>query len=137
MALSQNLRDACEALTIILSCSAVSYPTMPTYVYEVVRADGEPGEQFEIEQSIKEPPLTKHPETGEPVQRVIQAVFAGGIWTESSMQRRMKDEKKLNKQGFTKYVKAGDGVYEKRTGKGPDLITRDKPVTGNDLKWLD
>ena len=107
---------------------------MPTYVYEVIKEDGEPGEQFEIVQGIKEPALTQHPETGEPVQRVIQNVFAGGIWTESAMGRRMKDEKKLGKQGFTKYVKAGDGVYEKRVGKGPDVITRDKPIKGSDLK---
>ena len=53
------------------------------------------------------------------------------------MSRRMKDEKKLGKQGFTKYVKAGDGVYEKRTGTGPDLITRDKPISGADLKAFD
>jgi len=107
---------------------------MPTYVYEIICDDDKPGEQFEVEQPITDPPLTKHPETGEPVQRVIQAPFVGGIWTESSMQNRMKDEKKLDKLGFTKYVKAGDGVYEKRTGKGPDVFTRDKPIKGSDLK---
>jgi len=110
---------------------------MPTYVYQAIRPDGEPGEQFEVEQPIKDPALTEHPETGEPVERVIQPVFVGGIWTESSMSRRLKDEKKLDKQGFTKYVKAGDGVYEKRTGKGPEIITRDKPVKGSDFKFLD
>ena len=110
---------------------------MPTYVYRVIRDDDQPGEEFEVVQSIKEPPLTVHPETGEPVERVIQSVFAGGIWTEDSMSRRMKDEKKLDKLGFTKYVKAGDGVYEKRTGKGPDHITRDKPIKGSDLKSFD
>ncbi len=110
---------------------------MPTYVYQVIREDGQPGEEFEVEQSIKDAPLTKHPETGEPVERVIQAFFVGGSWTEGSMSRRMKDEKKLGKQGFTKYVKAGDGVYEKRTGTGPDLITRDKPISGADLKAFD
>lgn len=107
---------------------------MPIYVYEIVREDGQPGEEFEIEQGIKDPALTHHPETGEPVQRIIPRVFAGGMWTESSMQRRVKDDKKLDKLGFTKYVKAGDGVYEKRAGKGPDLITRDQPIKGSDLK---
>ena len=110
---------------------------MPTYVYRVVRDDEQPAEEFEVEQSIKDKPLTTHPETGEPVERLIQSVFAGGTWTESSMSRRMKDEKKLGKQGFTKYVKAGDGVYEKRSGTGPELITRDKPITGKDLKSFD
>ena len=26
---------------------------------------------------------------------------------------------------FTKYEKAGDGFYEKKAGKGPDVISRD------------
>lgn len=110
---------------------------MPTYLYRVVREDGNPGEEFEVVQGIKEPALTEHPETGEPVERLIQSVFAGGSWTESSMGRRMKDEKKLDRLGLTKYVKAGDGVYEKRTGKGPKLITRDQPIKPSDLKGLD
>src|SRR6056297_2089172 len=110
---------------------------MPTYVYEVIREDGQPGEQFEIVQGIKEPALTVHPQTGEPVQRVIQAVFMGGSWSESAMSRSVKDEKKLDRLGFTKYVKSGDGVYEKRVGKGPDVFTRDQPIKGSDLKQLD
>lgn len=107
---------------------------MPVYVYETVLPDGSAGEQFECVQSIKDRPLTRHPETGEPVRRVIQPVFIGGQWTESSMHRSMKDDKKLDRLGFTKYVKAGDGVYEKRAGKGPDIISRDKPIQGSDLK---
>ena len=110
---------------------------MPTYVYEIIRPDGEPGAQFEVDQPIKDPPLRKHPETGEPVQRIIQPVFMGGTWTESSMSRRMKDDKKLDRLGLTKYVKAGDGMYEKRSGKGPDLISRDQAVKGSDFKHLD
>ncbi|MCA9082998.1 MAG: zinc ribbon domain-containing protein [Planctomycetaceae bacterium] len=107
---------------------------MPTYVYEVVREDGQPGEQFEVVQSIHEPPLTHHPETGEPVEKIIQPFFVGGSWSESSMHKSARDDKKLDRLGFTKYVKAGNGVYEKRTGKGPDVITRDQPIKGSDLK---
>ncbi len=44
---------------------------MPTYVYEVITKDGSVGERFEIAQSIKDPALTRHPQTGEPVQRVV------------------------------------------------------------------
>jgi|JI10StandDraft_1071094.scaffolds.fasta_scaffold811937_2 predicted nucleic acid-binding Zn ribbon protein len=44
---------------------------MPTYVYEVIKKDGSSGEQFEIAQSIKDAPLEKHPETGEPVRRML------------------------------------------------------------------
>ena len=110
---------------------------MPTYVYEVVQPDGDPGEQFEVIQPISEPALTEHPETGEPVRRVIQPVFVGGQWSDSSMHKRMKDDKKLDQLGFTKYVKSGDGTYEKRAGKGPNVISRDQAIRGKDLKHLD
>ncbi len=49
---------------------------MPTYVYKGL----ETGVIFEVEQRITEAPLTHHPETGEPVRRVIQpagVVFKG------------------------------------------------------------
>jgi len=107
---------------------------MPTYVYEIILSDGSAGEQFEVIQPISEPALTAHPETGEPVRRVIQPVFVGGQWSDSSMHKRMKDDKKLDQLGFTKYVKSGDGVYEKRAGKGPNVISGDQPIKGSDLK---
>ncbi len=107
---------------------------MPTYVYEVIGPEGESAETFELIQRISDPPLTAHPETGEPVRRVIQPVFVGGQWTESSMHKRMKDDKKLDQLGFTKYVKSGDGTYEKRAGKGPQVISRDQPIKPQDLK---
>ena len=52
---------------------------MPIYVYKGL----ESGEYFEVEQSIHDDPLTHHPETGEPVKRVIQPVgviFKGSGW---------------------------------------------------------
>ena len=106
---------------------------MPTYVYEVIQDNGEPGERFEIIQSMSEPALTEHPETGEPVKRVIQAAFIGGKWSDGAMHRSTSDDKKLDKLGFTKYVKAGDGFYEKRAGKGPDVISRDRPIRPDEI----
>lgn len=48
---------------------------MTTYVYETVPSDPSATPQrFEVRQSMQDAPLTKHPETGEPVRRVI----AGG-----------------------------------------------------------
>lgn len=48
---------------------------MATYVYETIPPQsGAKPKKFEIQQSMKDAPLTKHPETGEPVRRVI----AGG-----------------------------------------------------------
>jgi putative FmdB family regulatory protein len=49
---------------------------VPTYVYRGL----ETGVIFEVEQRMIEAPLTQHPETGEPVSRMIQAtgiVFKG------------------------------------------------------------
>lgn len=49
---------------------------MTTYVYETVpeRPDERP-ERFEVRQSIKDAPLTRHPATGKPVRRVISGGF--------------------------------------------------------------
>ena len=43
---------------------------MPIYVYKNLTT----GERFEIEQRITEPPLEEHPETGDPVKRLVQPV---------------------------------------------------------------
>ncbi len=110
---------------------------MPIYVYEIVQPDGSEGPRFEIAQGMKEKPFTHHPETGEPVRRVIVPVAIGGSWTESSMNKKMKDDKKLDQLGFTKYVKAGDGIYEKRAGKGPKIIDKNNRIKPSDLKHLD
>ncbi len=98
---------------------------MPVYVYEVIREDGQPGERFEITQRMSEDALTTHPETGEPVRRVITAAAIGTRWMDMNMERSMKDDKKLDKLGFTKYEKMGNGKYEKKFGKGPNIISRD------------
>jgi predicted nucleic acid-binding Zn ribbon protein len=51
---------------------------MPTYVYETISATPE---RFEVRQGFNDPALTAHPQTGEPVRRVISgglAVLANG-----------------------------------------------------------
>lgn len=110
---------------------------MPVYVYEIIQPDDAPGPTFEIVQRISDKPLTVHPETGEAIRRVIQPPFIGGAWSDGSMGKKMKDEKKLGQQGFTKYVKAGDGIYEKRCGKGPDIISRDQKADSSGFGHLD
>ena len=99
---------------------------MPLYQYELINHDGSSGDQFELFQSMADEPLTKHPETGQPVRRVLCAPAIGGRWSDSAMSRSVADDKKLDRLGFTKYVKSGDGTYEKRAGKGPDTISRDQ-----------
>jgi len=49
---------------------------MATYIYETIpREAGEPPRRFEVVQSMKDAPLTRHPDTGEPVRRVISGGF--------------------------------------------------------------
>lgn len=43
---------------------------MPIYLYRNLTTN----DTFELEQRISEPALTRHPETGEPVKRLIQPV---------------------------------------------------------------
>jgi hypothetical protein len=95
---------------------------MPVYLYEVVHEDGTPGDRFEVEQRMSDPPLEKHPETGEQVRRVYMPPhIAAGRWSDRAMTQNMANDKKLERLGFTKYVKSGKG-YEKVVGEGPKNI---------------
>jgi hypothetical protein len=106
---------------------------MPTYVYEVVHSNGAPGERFEVVQTMSESPLEVHPESGLPVRRVFLPPMVGGRWGDEAMARGANDDKKLERLGFTKYVKSGDGTYEKTVGFGPKTISRDNPAVGGDF----
>ncbi|MBL8889179.1 MAG: FmdB family transcriptional regulator [Planctomycetaceae bacterium] len=97
---------------------------MPIYVYEVVEIDGSSGETFEWLQGMHEPPLTQHPDTGVPVRRVITAANMAGTWSDMKASSNLSN-KNLAEKGFTKYVKAGDGKYEKAAGNGPNVISAD------------
>lgn len=49
---------------------------MTTYVYETIpQQAGEKPRFFEIKQSMNAAPLTKHPDTGEPIRRVVMGGF--------------------------------------------------------------
>ena len=51
---------------------------MPSYIYETSPAKkGAKPRRFEIKQSIKDAAFTKHPETGEPIKRVVVQVSPG------------------------------------------------------------
>lgn len=63
---------------------------MPTYVYETVPTDPrEPAKRYELWQRMQDDPLTKHPETGEPIKRVL----IGGIGLPGSITDRSADQK--------------------------------------------
>lgn len=44
---------------------------MPTYIYESMPTDGRAPERFEMFQRMTETPLTEHPQTGDPVRRIV------------------------------------------------------------------
>ena len=49
---------------------------MTTYVYETIPAKpSEKPRYHEIKQSMNDAPLTQHPETGEPIRRVVLGGF--------------------------------------------------------------
>lgn len=49
---------------------------MTTYVYESIPAkSGEKPSYFEFKQSMNDAPFAKHPETGEPIRRVLLGGF--------------------------------------------------------------
>jgi len=100
---------------------------MPTYVYEIFdpkNPDTEGTDRFEIVQRMSDSPLTKHPETGKPVRRVILVPHVAGEWSDSASKSKLSD-KNLDRLGFTKYTRAGGGTFEKKAGKGPDVISAD------------
>ena len=73
-----------------------------------------------VVQSMTDDPLTEHPETGQPVRRLFVPFGIGGKL--GNPDKTLADDSKLEKLGFTKYVKSDDGKYDKVVGKGPDLI---------------
>ncbi|MGA0332505.1 MAG: FmdB family zinc ribbon protein [Kiritimatiellia bacterium] len=94
---------------------------MPVYVYELLDS----GERFEIVQSMKDPALTRHPETGDPVRRVILSPHLGTKHTPGQEKKRLSNES-IAKAGFTKYEKDKvTGKYNRVAGnKGPETLER-------------
>lgn len=73
---------------------------------------------FELLRKMSEPELEQCPKCGAPVIRKISAANLGGSGPSL-------DTSNIEKHGFTQYKKAGNGVYEKTAGKGPDVINKD------------
>lgn len=97
---------------------------MPIYVYETI--GGQPPERFEFFQKMSDPPLERHPETGQPIRRIPATPSVRGKGRASQSTKKMLSDSNLERLGFSKYVKTDDGKYERAVGKGPDL-----PTTGD------
>lgn len=98
---------------------------MPTYLYEILDKGGKPtGATFEIVQMMKDAPLSKDPETGKPCRRAIVAPAIAGKW--SGAKKETLSNKNLERLGFTKYERKGNGYMERVAGKaGPRSISAD------------
>ena len=72
--------------------------------------------RFEAFQKIADKKLTRCPTCHKPCERLISPVKVTGKYSTSNS--------RVKELGMTKYVKAGDGVYEKAAGKGPDVIRK-------------
>ena len=98
---------------------------MPIYVYRNL----ETGETFEYEQRITESALTEHPETGDPVKRLIQPVgiaFKGsGFYVNDSR----KDTAKAKSSGAeTKSETSSESKAESKSEAKSDSKSEAKPA---------
>ncbi len=98
---------------------------MPVYTYQVLKDDGSAGETFEVLRKMGDPPLKRHPETGEKVTRVYTPVHIAGM-TSSLHSKTLLNDKNLEKNGFTAYRRNGNGHYERTAGlEGPESLSAD------------
>ncbi len=98
---------------------------MPVYTYQILKQDGTPGESFEVLRKMSDPPLERHPETGEKVRRVYKPVHIAGM-TSTLHSKTLLSDKNLEKNGFTAYRRNGRGNYERTAGSGgPDSLSAD------------
>ncbi len=94
---------------------------MPIYEYRAIEGGcSHCAETFEELQRYSDPALEQCPVCGTGVQRILSACAMAGTGSE----RDLLKPKNLAEKGFTQYKKAGNGVYEKTAGKGPDVIQR-------------
>lgn len=99
---------------------------MPIYVYEEILASGAAGRRFEIQQSMRDEPLSHHPQSGLPVRRVFLPPNIASRYTPGQTRSRL-DNRNVEKAGFTKYERDKlTGTYHRVAGSGgPPTIRRD------------
>jgi predicted nucleic acid-binding Zn ribbon protein len=99
---------------------------MPIYEYVYLDAKGEPtDERFELFQSMSDKALEKHPENGRPCRRAISAPAIAGKWSDMKNKTALSN-KNLERLGFTKYERKGEGYMERTAGnEGPSSISAD------------
>lgn len=94
---------------------------MPVYEYEHLEKPCKLGIIFDVQQPIRDDPLTLCPACNGPVRKIISRPNINTPKTNSE----------LRDLGFTKLVRRDDGVYENVTARKGDrqMVIRDKPET--------
>jgi putative FmdB family regulatory protein len=91
---------------------------MPTYVYRNLTT----GQTFELKQSMKDDALTVHPETGEPVKRLLSApgiAFKGsGFYANDSRSSSRKSSSDSGASGSGSDSRSGDSTNESSKSEG-------------------
>ena len=93
---------------------------MPLYEYSPTSGDCDRcNGLFSVMQRLADEKLTRCPTCAQPCERRISAVALGGRWSPTNS--------RIEDAGFTKYKRAGNGVYERVAGKnGPKELIRGK-----------
>lgn len=94
---------------------------MALYRYEVLDEEGRVVEVYEAEQSSGDPPLKRHPITGEKMRRAFTAPSLNTKYTD--WDGRLENDN-LNKAGFTRYEKdkTTGRYFKSNRGAGPDEL---------------
>ncbi len=83
---------------------------MPLRRFIVIRPDGSDGDLFEADLPLGAPDFVRHPVTGEPCRRVIEAPTLTVKYGEGAMKQAVSEEK-LARAGFKKLEKNGEGGW--------------------------
>ncbi len=99
---------------------------MPVYEYEHLQDPCGMGKIFEVRHAMEDTPLTRCPECGGPVKKLISRASI----------RSPKTNSELRDRGFTKLVRRDDGIYENVTARSGEsrYVVRNKPETMPDFK---
>jgi hypothetical protein len=83
---------------------------MPLRRFIVIKPDGSDGDLFEADLPLDAPDFVRHPVTGEPCRRVIEAPTLTVKYGEGAMKQAV-SEGKLARAGFKKLEKNGEGGW--------------------------
>lgn len=85
---------------------------MPVRRYIVIRPDGAEGDEFEADLPPDAPDFVRHPVTGEPCRRVLEAPTLTTKYGEGAMKQSLTDQR-LARAGFQRLEKDGQGGWNK------------------------